>query len=68
MIGQIEQKKWSTIKGRLKQKYSNLTENDLLFAEGQEEALISQLQQKLGKNREEIERELEAQIWILSSR
>ncbi|ODS77009.1 MAG: general stress protein CsbD [Cytophagaceae bacterium SCN 52-12] len=50
---------WNEIKGKLKQKYADLTDDDLLYVEGKEEELLGKLQQKLGKTRAEIERELE---------
>jgi uncharacterized protein YjbJ (UPF0337 family) len=46
--------KWNEIKGTLKQKYADLTDDDLLYEEGQEDKLIGKLQQKLGKSREEV--------------
>ena len=49
---------WNEIKGKLKQKYADLTDDDLLFVEGKEEELLGKLQQKLGKTRAEIERDL----------
>ena len=45
---------WNEIAGKLKQKYANLTDDDLLFAEGKEEELLGRLQKKLGTTREEI--------------
>ena len=45
---------WNTIKGKLKQKFSMLTENDLLMVEGKKDELYGRLQIKLGKSREEI--------------
>ncbi len=49
---------WNEIKGKLKQKYSVLTDDDLLYIEGQEDELIGRLQQKLSKERKELEEEL----------
>lgn len=46
--------KWNEIKGALKQQYADLTDDDLLYEEGQEDKLIGKLQQKLGKSREEV--------------
>lgn len=46
--------KWNELKGTLKQKYADLTDDDLLYEEGQEDKLIGKLQQKLGKSRDEI--------------
>ena len=40
---------WSEIKGKLKQKYAQLTDDDLKFAEGKAEELLDRLQQRLGK-------------------
>jgi uncharacterized protein YjbJ (UPF0337 family) len=50
---------WNEIKGKLKQKYAQLTDDDLAFAEGKEEELLGRLQQRLGKSREEVHREIE---------
>ena len=49
---------WKVLKGKLKQKYAELTDDDLAFAEGKEEELYGRLQQRLGKTREEIKKEL----------
>ncbi len=46
--------KWNEVKGNLKQKYGQLTDNDLAFAEGKEEELLGRLQKKTGKNKEEL--------------
>jgi len=45
---------WIEVAGKLKQKYANLTNDDLLFIEGKEEELFGRLQKKLGKTKEEI--------------
>ena len=45
---------WNELKGKLKQKYANLTDDDLLFAEGKEDELLGRLQEKLGKTKEEV--------------
>lgn len=50
---------WHVAKGKLKQKYAELTEDDLLYEEGKEDELYGRLQHRLGKNREEVEKELE---------
>lgn len=46
--------KWNELKGVLKQKYSDLTDDDLLFVEGKEEELYGRIQQKIGKTKDEI--------------
>jgi uncharacterized protein YjbJ (UPF0337 family) len=50
---------WNEIKGKLKQKYGELTDDDLTFAEGKEDELLGRLQQRLGKSKEEVRRAIE---------
>jgi uncharacterized protein YjbJ (UPF0337 family) len=50
---------WNEVKGKLKQKYGQLTDDDLTFAEGKEDELYGRLQQRLGKTKEEIRNEIE---------
>ena len=50
---------WNEVKGKLKQKYAQLTDDDLTFAEGKDEELLGRLQQKLGKTKEDLRSELE---------
>jgi uncharacterized protein YjbJ (UPF0337 family) len=45
---------WNEIKGKLKQKYGQLTDDDLIFAEGKEDELLGRIQRRLGKNKEEV--------------
>lgn len=45
---------WNEVKGKLKQKYSQLTDDDLTFTEGKEDEFFGRLQQKLGKAKEEL--------------
>ena len=45
---------WNERKGKLKQKFSFLTDNDLMFEEGKKEEMIGKLQVKLGKTKEEL--------------
>jgi uncharacterized protein YjbJ (UPF0337 family) len=45
---------WNEIKGKLKQQYGNLTDDDLVFAEGKEDELLGRLQKKLGKSKDEV--------------
>jgi uncharacterized protein YjbJ (UPF0337 family) len=45
---------WNEQKGKLKQKYAVLTDNDLLFEEGKQEEMFGKLQIKLGKTKEEL--------------
>jgi uncharacterized protein YjbJ (UPF0337 family) len=50
---------WNEIKGKLKQKYGQLTDDDLTFAEGKEDELYGRLQKKLGKTKDDIRSEIE---------
>jgi len=45
---------WNEIKGKLKQKFSLLTDNDLMLVEGKQDEMLGRLQVKLGKTKEEI--------------
>ncbi len=46
---------WNETKGKLKQKFAMLTDNDLLLIEGKQDELIGRLQIKLGKTKAEID-------------
>lgn len=45
---------WNEQKGKLKQKFADLTDNDLMFAEGKKDEMLGKLQVKLGKTKEEL--------------
>lgn len=45
---------WDEQKGKLKQKFATLTDDDLLFAEGKKDEMYGKLQIKLGKTKEEL--------------
>ncbi|HEX2960411.1 MAG: CsbD family protein [Bacteroidota bacterium] len=45
---------WNIIKGRLKQKYGNLTDDDLRYEDGKDDELIGRIQKRTGQSREEI--------------
>ena len=45
---------WNETKGKLKQKFAMLTDDDLIMAEGKQDELLGRLQKKLGKTKEEI--------------
>jgi uncharacterized protein YjbJ (UPF0337 family) len=51
---------WNEAKGKLKQKYGQLTDDDLVFAEGKDDELLGRLQKKLGKTKEELRKEIES--------
>lgn len=45
---------WEEKKGKLKQKFATLTDNDLMFSEGKKDEMLGKLQIKLGKTKEEL--------------
>ena len=51
---------WNEVKGKLKQKYAQLTDDDLMFTEGKEDEMLGRLQRKLGMERAEIRAEIES--------
>lgn len=51
---------WNELKGKLKQKYGELTDDDLTYDEGLDDQLIGKLQKKLGKTRDEIVKEIKS--------
>ena len=49
---------WNEVKGKLKQKYGQLTDDDLTFAEGKEDELLGRLQKRLGRTKDELRAEI----------
>ena len=49
---------WNELKGKLKQQYADLTDDDLIYAEGKEDELLGKLQKKTGKAKDELKKEL----------
>ena len=47
---------WNEAKGKLKQKYGQLTDDDLRYEEGKEDEMYGRLQKKLGKTKDEIKK------------
>jgi uncharacterized protein YjbJ (UPF0337 family) len=45
---------WNQIKGKLKQKYGMLTDDDLTFEEGKEDELLGRLQERTGEAKEKL--------------
>ncbi len=46
---------WNILKGKMKQKFAQLTDDDLQYVEGKEEELIGRIQKRTGKTRDEVE-------------
>lgn len=51
---------WNIIKGKLKQRYGELTDDDLAFVNGKEEELLGRVQARLGKTKEDVRKEIES--------
>jgi uncharacterized protein YjbJ (UPF0337 family) len=49
---------WNEVKGKLKQKYGELTSDDLAYVEGKEDELLGRLQKKTGKAKEALIEEI----------
>jgi len=47
---------WNQIKGKLKQQYGDLTDDDLTYTEGKEDELIGKIQTKTGQTKEEVQK------------
>jgi uncharacterized protein YjbJ (UPF0337 family) len=46
--------KWNELKGKVKQTYANLTDDDLKYEEGKDDELLGRLQQKTGRSKDEL--------------
>ncbi len=51
---------WNEIKGKIKQKYGNLTEDDLVYEEGKDDELLGRIQQKIGQSKEDVKKWIES--------
>ena len=60
--------KWNEQKGKLKQKFATLTDNDLMFVEGKKEEMLGRLQIKIGKTKEELYKIIAAPLIISFSK
>lgn len=45
---------WNDVKGKAKQQYANLTDDDLLFEEGKDDELVGRIQKRIGKTKDEV--------------
>ena len=50
---------WNITKGKLKQKWGNLTNNDLRYADGKYDELLGRIQKRTGESREAVEKALQ---------
>ena len=51
---------WAEQKGKLKQKFAALTDNDMMFEEGKKEEMLGRLQIKLGQTKENLNKIIES--------
>ncbi len=56
MNTKIVEGNWNELKGKLKQQFAELTDNDLMYQKGKEDEMLGKLQKKLGKTKEELEK------------
>lgn len=52
--------KWNQVKGKIKQKYGKLSDDDLSYSEGKFDEMLGRLQEKTGKSKEILKREIES--------
>lgn len=45
---------WNEIKGKLKQQYAELTDDDLTYADGKKDEMLGKIQIKIGKSKDEL--------------
>jgi uncharacterized protein YjbJ (UPF0337 family) len=50
---------WNELKGKLKQSFASLTDDDLLYEEGQQDEMWGKIQKKVGKTKDEIKKFLD---------
>ena len=51
---------WNIVKGKLKQKWASLTDDDLQYVEGLQEELLGRIQKRTGETREAVEDAIKA--------
>lgn len=47
---------WNITKGKLKQKWATLTDDDLQYVEGQHDEMLGRIQKRTGETREAVEK------------
>ena len=45
---------WNEVKGKIKQEYGDLTDDDLTYEDGKDDELLGKIQKKVGKTKEEL--------------
>jgi uncharacterized protein YjbJ (UPF0337 family) len=60
MNADILRGKWNQIKGKARQKWGKLTDDDLDRVEGSRDELVGVIQERYGKSKEDVEKEVDA--------
>ncbi len=50
--------KWNQVKGKFKQKYGKVTDDDITYSEGKFDEMLGRLQEKTGKAKEDLKKEI----------
>lgn len=45
---------WNELKGKVKQKYAELTDDDLVYEEGKDDELLGRIQKRIGQTKEQV--------------
>ncbi|RYY46360.1 MAG: CsbD family protein [Chitinophagaceae bacterium] len=45
---------WNELKGKIKQQYADLTDDDLMYEDGKDDEFLGRVQTKTGKTKEEL--------------
>ncbi|MDQ3049137.1 MAG: CsbD family protein [Bacteroidota bacterium] len=51
---------WNEVKGKIKKEYADLTDDDLMYDEGQDDQLLGRIQKKIGKTKQEVKAWIES--------
>ena len=45
---------WNELKGKVKQKYGELTDDDLVYEEGKDDELLGRIQKRIGQTKDQV--------------
>jgi len=51
--------KWKQLKGNMKKRWADLTDDDLQYAEGNHDYLVGRVQERYGRSKDEAKREVD---------
>ena len=58
MNNDILKGRWNQVKGEIRTKWAKLTDNDVMYIQGEAEKLVGKLQERYGYKREQAHKEL----------